>query len=272
MPLRHHATARTVDQWTTVHGGWAYEIMRRLNGRFGKKGKFEAKSNLHVGTMAEIDVGALEVVTPPNLFAGMNGFHPTGGGGGGGVATLSETEAQVDVEAEVTAEPDATIEDVTFTRPDLFEVQVFGYRDGWKLVAAVELISPSNKDGPDSRRDFAIKCASYLQAGVSVAVVDVIPKRAANFHNDLCGLLELPATVRWASASGLAAVSYRTAQGRDGPDTARGNGRVRLDLWRRELTVGTALPTLPLWLSANVVVPLELEPTYSAALDAMNYE
>ena len=207
------------------------------------------------------------MVTPPNLFSGMNGVHQPGGGSGG-VATLPETATEV----EVAAEPDITVEDVAFAAKDLFEVQVFGYRDGWKLVAAIELVSPANKDAPDSRRAFAVKCASYLQAGVSVAVVDVVPPRAASFHNDLCDLLNLPATARWSSASSLAAVSYRTAQGSDRPGSDRGDGQVRLDVWRRELTVGTALPTLPLWLTANVVVPLELEPTYAAALDAMNYE
>jgi len=267
MPLRNHATARAVDQWSTVHGSWGTFIMARLNRYFGKQGTFEAKAGLHVGVKAEVDVGALEVVTPPNLFSGMNGVHSDSGGGG--VATLPEVATGVEVE--VAGEPDVTVEDVAFAEKELFEVQVFGYRDGWKLVAAIELLSPSNKDSPDSRRAFAIKCASYLQAGVSVAVVDVVPKRAASFHNDLCDLLELPAA-RWSSASGLAAVSYRTAQGVERPGLDRGNGRVRLDVWRRELTVGSPLPALPLWLSAAAVVPLELEPTYEAALDAMNYE
>jgi hypothetical protein len=266
MPLRNHATARAIDQWPTVHGSWGTFIMARLNRYFGKKGTFEAKANLHVGTKAEVDVGTLEVVSPPNLFTGMNGVHQPGSGGG--VATLPETAAEVELDTE----PDATVEAVTFASSDLFEVQVFGYRDGWKLVAAVELLSPANKDAPDSRRNFAIKCASYLQAGVSVAVVDVVPPRAASFHNDLCDLLDLPAAFRWASASTLAAASYRTAQGRERPGSDRGNGQVRLDAWRRELTIGNALPTLPLWLTANVVVPLELEPAYTDALDAMNYE
>src|SRR6516225_1049993 len=56
---------------------------------------------------------------------------------------------------------------------DTFEVQV---RDAAqrRLVAAVELVSPANKGRPAHRRDFAIKCASYLRQHISVIVVDVV--------------------------------------------------------------------------------------------------
>ena len=36
----------------------------------------------------------------------------------------------------------------------------------------------------------------------------------------------------------------------------------RLESWEHELAVGAALPTLPLWLSPDFMVPLELEATY----------
>ena len=46
--------------------------------------------------------------------------------------------------------------------PDRFEVLVFEAEEGATLVAAVELVSPANKDRPAHRRAFAVKCASYL--------------------------------------------------------------------------------------------------------------
>jgi hypothetical protein len=42
--------------------------------------------------------------------------------------------------------------------------------------------------------------------------------------------------------------------------TAR--GRWRVEAWAHELVVGLPLPTLPLWLTESLYVPLELEATY----------
>ena len=44
--------------------------------------------------------------------------------------------------------------------PDIFEVRVISSRYGRVLVAAIELVSPSNKDRPDERMAFAAKCAT----------------------------------------------------------------------------------------------------------------
>ncbi|HEX4607611.1 MAG TPA: hypothetical protein VH092_05335 [Urbifossiella sp.] len=48
------------------------------------------------------------------------------------------------------------------------------------------------------------------------------------------------------------------ADGTDAPAT-------RLDAWPYPLAVGEVLPTVPLWLAPDLVVPLELELTYAAA-------
>jgi len=69
------------------------------------------------------------------------------------------------------------------------------------LVAAIELISPGNKDRPESRRAFAAKCASYLYQGISLIIVDIVTERSANLHNETMRLMqaeqrfELPADV-----------------------------------------------------------------------------
>src|SRR3954467_9006932 len=54
--------------------------------------------------------------------------------------------------------------------PDTFEVRVLSTDTGPKLVAAIELVSPGNKDRPAERRAFATKCASYLYQGISVII------------------------------------------------------------------------------------------------------
>ena len=126
-----------------------------------------------------------------------------------------------------------------------------------RIAAAIELVSRrSNKDRPDARRAFAIKCASYLQAGLSVAFIDIVTNRRADLHSELFHLLDLPDSLHWSSRGGTAAVSYRVFGTPDG---------TRLEVQPEDLTVGNPLPTIPLWLSSDVVVPLELEATYEAA-------
>jgi hypothetical protein len=74
--------------------------------------------------------------------------------------------------AEPTLEVETTIDD-----PDVFEVKVYNVNRARMLVAVIELISPRNKDRAESRKAFATKCAAYLQAGVSVCLVDVVTTR-----------------------------------------------------------------------------------------------
>ena len=142
---------------------------------------------------------------------------------------------------------------------DTFEVQV---RDATRrrLVAAVELVSPANKDRPAHRRDFAIKCASYLRQHVSVIVVDVVAERRDNLHVDLMDLLTLPAPLREAGAFPLYAVGYRLKAREE---------EQRLELWPEELRLGAALPTLPLWIGEDEAVPLDLEASYVAAFELL---
>ncbi len=138
---------------------------------------------------------------------------------------------------------------------DTFEVQV---RDAAqrRLVAAVELVSPANKDRPAHRRDFVIKCASYLRQHISVIVVDVVTERRDNLHEELMQLLGLPPSLAEAGDFPLYAAPYRLAGQAE---------EQRLELWPEELRVGAALPTLPLWVSEGEAVPLDLEASYVAA-------
>jgi hypothetical protein len=123
-----------------------------------------------------------------------------------------------------------------------------------RLAAAVELVSPRNKDRPRAREAFAAKCADYLRRGCGVVVVDVVTTRRADLHADLLAALGAgPAPVGPAS---LSAVSYRSV-GRDGAG--------QLLAWPAAAEVGRRLPTVPLWLGADVAVPLDLEASHAAA-------
>lgn len=55
---------------------------------------------------------------------------------------------------------------------DVYEVKVYDEKRHSRLVAAVEIVSPANKDRPESRLAFIGKCAGPLWEHVSVVIVD----------------------------------------------------------------------------------------------------
>src|SRR5712691_6526093 len=81
--------------------------------------------------------------------------------------------------------------------------------DDARLVAAVELVSPRNKDRPESRRSFAAKCAAYLQRGIGLIVVDIVTGRQFNLHNELVQLLMLGEEFTLPAEALLYALAYR---------------------------------------------------------------
>ena len=137
--------------------------------------------------------------------------------------------------------------------PDTFEVQVICTDTGPKLVAAIELISPGNKDRPTERRAFAVKCASYLLQGIGVIIIDIVTNRRANLHNEIVELMQASAALNLDAACHLYAVAYRPLR-RDGKD--------EIDIWRSRLGLGKPLPELPLGLRGDLVIPVEFETTY----------
>jgi hypothetical protein len=138
---------------------------------------------------------------------------------------------------------------------DDFEVQVFSTRAGPRLVAAIELVSPRNKDRPEARRAFATKCASYIHQGIGLIVADIVTDRRANLHNEMMQLLQAGPSAQL-TAEGQYAVAYRPV---------RRQGRDEFDLWWSTFAVGEAMPTLPLALSADFSLPVDLEATYTDA-------
>jgi hypothetical protein len=142
---------------------------------------------------------------------------------------------------------------IDFTGLELYEVLVLYSGDGQQLVGAVELLSRSNKDRPANRRVFVTKCASYLEQGASVLVVDVVTDRHAPLHGELLEILGVKQEVVWTSPSGLSAIAYRPR---------RENEHTNIDWWTEPLAIGSKLPKMPLWIGIDVNVPIDLESTY----------
>lgn len=139
--------------------------------------------------------------------------------------------------------------------PDSVEVRVFSTEGGPTLVAAVELISPGNKDRPETRRSFAAKCASYLHQGIGLITVDIVTSRQANLHNELIDLLQVGSQFLLTPDS-LFAVAYRPV---------RQPQADKIQVWPALLNVGQPLPLLPLALDKGICVPLDFEAAYTEA-------
>ena len=140
------------------------------------------------------------------------------------------------------------------TFPVEFGVDVFHLEGGTRLAAAVELVSPGNKDRPEARRQFAAKCSFYASSGVGLIVVDVVTARHSRPFDELMALLGPARPVP--EAGPLTAASFRPVR-IDGMDSLE----VRVDT----LEVGGVLPELPLALGGLGHVMLDLEATYEDA-------
>jgi hypothetical protein len=231
MPLldHFHPPLHGPRRWEGFHHAWATLIAQHLNQGILPP-DYYAEPEITVGPEMEIDVATLE---------------------------LPATEKASPSGAAVWAPPRPEISaKVSFARLDGYEVRVYQDLGGAELRAAVELISPANKDRVGSRRTFAAKCAGYLKHGLGVALVDIVTARTANLHKEVFDTLEVKERrATWKSATNLYAVSYRAVTARRSP---------RVEAWPETLALGEPLPELPLWLSVDLCVPLPLEASYLA--------
>ena len=140
--------------------------------------------------------------------------------------------------------------------PEECRVDVVTTEGGRSLVAALELVSPGNKDRESKRRLFAAKCAAYLARGVGLVVLDLVTTRTANLHNELVELMRLGSDCLIPAAPHTYASAYR-------PLSEAGTGRI--EVWPVPLSLGQPLPTVPLSLSAELCVPVDLEAAYQDA-------
>ena len=129
---------------------------------------------------------------------------------------------------------------------------VFDQARNRQLVAAIEIVSPANKDRPESRRAFVAKCAALLQKSVCVSIVDLVTIRHFNLY---CDLLEM--------------IGHSDPAFQSPPEIYAATCRNRKSAWAYQLRVGEQLPTLPIWLNESTCVSLDLESSYSKTCKAL---
>jgi hypothetical protein len=239
MPLRDHFRSPVNDthSWDEVHGQWPGEIVRDLRNVLPPG--FRAAPNVHLGSAFEVDVTTYESATAP--------------------------EADESSASTVTAlSPTLTVE-ADLSEQDEYEVRIYDSEHGRILVAAIEIVSPSNKDRPSTREVFIGKLATLLQQGVCVSIVDLVSVREANLYAELLTLLGHSDPALGDTPPHLYAVTLR-ARKRPKKRTSL------LDAWFYAMTVGQPLPTIPIWLAPALRVMLPLETSYQEACRILGIE
>jgi hypothetical protein len=235
MPLRDHfrPPVESKHSWDELYGGWPAVSVQHLFPILPDG--YVAAPGVHLGTAFEMDGTAYERDEAKHTEPA------TSAPGSVAVAPWTPPSPTLTLETEL---PDQ----------DEYEVRVYDARHGRRLVAAIELVSPGNKDRPESRRAFVAKVAALLQHDVSVSLVDVVTIRQFNLYADL---LAFVGRTDLAASAGDTFLYAATLRGRK-----RIRGRPLLDTWFYPMSVGQPLPTLPIWLDVDLGVFLELETSY----------
>jgi hypothetical protein len=126
-----------------------------------------------------------------------------------------------------------------------------------RIVALIEIVSPGNKATRYALRAFVEKSVEFIEAGIHLLILDLFPpgpRDPQGIHAAIWAEInddhfQLP------SDKPLTLVSYSA-------------GYVKR-AFIEPVAVGDELPPMPLFLEAEVYVPVPLEATYRAAFDAV---
>lgn len=227
MPLldHFHPPLSQTHPWRSFHGAWAAAIARLLNGGVLPPGYYAVPFLDREGPI-EVDIAALRETDHPAAAPGQSPWAP--------------------------AEPEVSIA-VEWPAMDEIRVEIFNDDGDPRLAAAIELVSPSNKDRKNARAAFTAKCADYLRRGCGLVVVDVVTSRRANLHQEILATLGVEEV---GIHRPLSVTAYQSV-GRD--------EKGRLLAWPISVEIGQPLPTVPLWLGGEFAVQLDLEASHSVA-------
>jgi hypothetical protein len=227
MPLHDWSS---LTGWEGVHQVWGVELLYAL------KPLLPPAYRAYIGT------------TPTFAIGGPDGARPDVGvreWPAGGPSVVPPIDAG--------PEPDEEIAVATLSADTALLVE-----RGGCLVAAIELVSPRNKDRAAAQAAYAAAYAGYLFRGVHLLLVDVHRRPTSfSFADQVARSLGLPQP----PVPAPFAVGYRV--GGASPEGGR-----FLAVWRRKLEVGEPLPLMRLSLSSDESVAVDLEGTYRRATEA----
>jgi hypothetical protein len=226
MPL-HEWTDR--GGWEGLHDIWIVELLRHI------KPRLPAGYRAYIGSTPALTIGAPDErpdvsvrqwtpdPPPPELPSSVSSNLP---------------------------EPDEEVASLTLDPQSALYVAAHG-----RMVAAVELVSPRNKDRPSSREYYLSRYLGYLHEGAHLLLVDVHRRPLQfSFADALATELQTPRP----PCPSPFAVAYRVGE------PAPKGGRL-VGFWQQPLTVGAALPAMPLPLTVASKIDVDLEATYQRA-------
>ncbi len=227
MPLHDWSDDRG---WDSVHQLWINALL------YWAQDRLPSGYRAYLGSVPGVSIGA----EPGRPDIGVRTWKPT-------------AEEKASPSAAVVAPPEPDFKAVALLHPEP-RPAVHIFNQG-QLVAAVELVSPRNKDRPSSREFYRNRYLGYLWSGVHLMLVDV-HRRPVGFSFAEA----MAAEVDCQFPVGLPPHAVAWNVGGPTPE-----GRQFLDGWYRSLAVGQPLPTLPLVLSAEQSLLIDLEGTYAEA-------
>jgi len=233
MPLRDHfrSPLDEVHSWDELHGMWPAMIVRQLIEVLPEP--YFAAPGVHLGTLYEIVVGTYRDPVPESKGLDV---------GEGGVAVANYAPPK----------PTLTL-DPRLPNQDVYEVRIYNSRRNRRLVAAIEIVSPSNKDRPETRGTFVSKVAALLKHDICVSIVDVVSTSDFNLYAKVMNFLESADPALSDEPPPMYAATLRMRYE---------DHRRMMDNWYHPLTIGLPLPTLPIWLKETWAISLDLESSY----------
>jgi len=229
MPILNHQEINDIIDFRSFHNSWAVHIAEDLNKMLPKG--FRATPHAQIGSR-EVDVRADR--------------------------SLAVTEKE-QLKALYQPSSPATVRAKFPTEIEVFILNV--RRPAYKIVGAVEIISEGNKDRPASRNAFVAKCQNLLSQDVSLIIVDILALPSFNLHHQLLRALEIPEDKMESEKEPLYCVAYRK--------TFDLEELPALDFWEYELKIGGEFPKLPLFITYDVAVPVDLEKTYMEVCEGL---
>jgi Protein of unknown function (DUF4058) len=219
--------------WEGMHHRWITELLRWV------KPRLPVEYRAYIGSAPLLAVGA-----PSNRpDVSVRSWPPP------------ESVKPPGVFGETRSDPTEPDEEIAVATLDP-ETAVYVERQG-RLIAAAELISPRNKDRPIARSAYLARYLGYLVEGAHLVLIDVHRRPVGfSFADDIAKELHL----QQPSVLPPMAVSYRVGE------PAATGGRL-LAIWRRPMTMGDTLPPIPLPLTSEQEVILDLDQTYARAAE-----
>ncbi len=233
-----------IHDWTRVpaglfhhfHQDWSIELARTLN-----------RTHLPKGLSALVEQRA--GVREPGVLAieSRGGLKPTTTQTASGVATALRPQAQI---------IRSSTKEIYSGRANRIVVR----RHLGRIVAIIEIVSPGNKDSRAALRDLVDKTVDCLRDGIHVLIIDLFPPT----RRDPDGIHK----VIWDE---IEEEAFEFPPGKERLIVSYESGAERV-AYIEPVTVGDALPLMPLFLTPSLHVNVPLEATYQATWDALPEE